>query len=85
MNKPIASADFQPDTDEGMPPMSERLRRSAANMAMLAALPPKPEPTEAVARADDAVRGLIAPLLTDPELQAISRDHGRCEREGRLL
>lgn len=90
-NLPIRAADpwaGYPDDDEGMPSLEERIRRSKRNMAMIAELPPLPEPSpEEVAaaeqRADDAVRSLIAPLLNDAELSRLAKGQRKFAREMR--
>jgi len=69
------------DDDCGLPSIEERRRRSAANIAMLDALPPLPDPVVDEEAADRAMGALASLLLTDEQLAVIARQHRKFDRE----
>lgn len=61
----------------------KQARAEALAAALREYLPRSPRPMlgQGLGRADDAVRELIAPLLSDAELKAISRQHRKFKRD----
>ena len=78
------------DDDKGMPSDEERAAAFERVRAMLAAIPPKPEPTaqeleQARQRADAAMRKLAFGLLSDDEIKTARKGHVAFNRMGGKL